>query len=250
MKTIKNRLKVGLKPLYEELFQHCNPYCIEWEAKFSYEKAIVPFVMQWGSDFPSNDNDGILFVGRATNDWYNPGRTVFDIFEGENIIFCREDQMIWVSKNSADNYNTNLSAFWRTIRKISSSCYPDEQDPLSFVAWSNLCKLAPNTGNPNDELYDLQLEDACKILQKEIEILSPKFVILMTGICWADGFISGLNNNEWPKDKVIEELTWGEHKATVFKINGRYIILTEHPQGKDESAHINCLESIIKKYRV
>lgn len=232
METLTQKLHDGLKPLYEELINHCGPYC---------DESVVPFIMQWGKKFPTEERDGILFVGRATNDWLNDDLDVDNLFDGKEKIFNREDQMIW-----AENYN---SAFWRVIRSVSKHFY--SQDELNHVAWSNICKLAPNTGNPNNTLFKLQLLDACNILNKEVEILSPKFIVMMTGLDWADNFISSLNGNEWPSDEqIVAETVWSEpYKATVYKIANRYVLLTEHPQGKDEQSLIKCLIHLISQFK-
>lgn len=74
METLTQKLHDGLKPLYEELINHCGPYC---------DESVVPFIMQWGKKFPTEERDGILFVGRATNDWLNDDLDVDNLFDGK-----------------------------------------------------------------------------------------------------------------------------------------------------------------------
>ena len=56
----------------------------------------------------------------------------------------RDDQMQWVEKqwtSSEDGYNTNRSQFWSVIKGVSTHFYGQEW--FNFVAWSNICKVAP-----------------------------------------------------------------------------------------------------------
>jgi hypothetical protein len=243
MNPLKDRLKEELKPLYQKLIKHTQEYC--------EGKDIFPFIIQWGKDFPSNLNTGLMFVGRATNGWLNEDLDVENMFDesSEERIFNRSNQMTWISKNDDENYNTNHSAFFRVMRRVAQEFYPIK-DEVNYIAWSNLCKLAPDGANPSETLFKLQLNDDCNILKKEVDILSPKCVVMMTGIGWADNFISALNNNEWPEELLVAEDSWAGFPVYVYQIDKHYIILTEHPQGKDEDAHVECLVSIIKKYKL
>ena len=54
------KLKSELSPLYDKLIK-------DVENEQPAEKAF--FCMQWGKNFPNADNDGLMFVGRATNGW-------------------------------------------------------------------------------------------------------------------------------------------------------------------------------------
>lgn len=242
MKSLKDKLKEKLKPLYHDLVNHTRDYC--------EGKVILPFVVQWGKSFPKQENEGILFVGKATNGWYNDDLDVDNMFKenSKDAIFNRPNQMIWVKENAAEHYNTNQSAFWRVTRRVAHVYYP--KDELEHIAWTNVCKLAPDGGNPGDALYKEQLDDACRIFQAEIETLSPKFIIMFTGVNWGWDFICALNDNEDPTpEQTMPFMEWVGYKATPYLINGRIVILTEHPQGKDESAHVECLVNIIEKYK-
>ena len=98
--ALKERLKTELKPLYRNLMEHTQEYC--------KGKTICPFVMQWGKDFPMAANDGILFVGRATNGWLTDDCDVDNLFEGDKRIFDCPDQMVWVKeKEGASDWNSN-----------------------------------------------------------------------------------------------------------------------------------------------
>ena len=70
-----------LKPLFAELMQSVEEY---------QNGGLVPFCMQWGKHFPQEENDGIMFYGRATNGWVTLESDVdklFDINFDDRIFF-------------------------------------------------------------------------------------------------------------------------------------------------------------------
>ena len=158
MKISKKELKDSLLPLYDELL------------KGNSFEDVCTFCLQWGENFPVDKKTGILFVGKAVNGWIHDETDINVLFgETSDRIFARSDQMEWVSRLEGDEkYNTNKSAFWRVIKRVSQHYYPNEKW-YSNVAWSNLCKIAPfKGGNPNDKLYYEQLKSCQKILSKEM----------------------------------------------------------------------------------
>ncbi len=231
-------LRKELKPLYEDLLKSV--------AEFDYDKAT--FCMQWGEDFPFEEHCGIMFVGRATNGWVTECEDVDVLFgDTEDAIFNRPDQMKWIESLSGNTkgYNTNKSAFWRVIKAVTKEFYPEPW--YSHIAWSDVCKVAPwEGGNPNPPLYYAQLKDCKKIFETEIKILSPKVVVLFTGESWSTDFLRYLNGEQGTKS-VCKEY-WSGYECKVYQMNGVTYIRTEHPQGKNEDAHIQCLINLIKKF--
>ena len=168
---MKESLKEKLYPLYNSLL----------ETTIS-EKEIYTFCMQWGNQFPLEEKSGILFVGKATNGWITNSKNIEILFgETENRIFARDDQMKWVGKleNSIKGYNTRKSAFWRIIKNVSEYKY-GKSEWHNKIAWSNLYKLSFEKGNPDAKLKKSQLENCKKILETEIEILKPKYIVFIT----------------------------------------------------------------------
>jgi hypothetical protein len=200
----KDILIKELNPLYEEL------------KEIAGENDSL-FCVQIGDKFP--DSDGIIFYGRATNGWEENCELTKSI--------SRENQLKWV-----EDYNTKRSAFSRIIKGISMFSYPEKW--YDYVAWSNVCKIAPTSGgNPSDKSYYQQLEVCRKIFSKEIEILSPKHVILLTGWSWAKDFLTCLNGNIEPE--LLNEFSWEHYNMHVCKINSVNFIIADHPRGKPES---------------
>ena len=237
MEISKKELKDSLLPLYKELL------------KGNSFEDVCTFCLQWGEDFPADKKTGILFVGKAVNGWIHDETDINVLFgETSDRIFARSDQMEWVSRLEGDEkYNTNKSAFWRVIKRVSQHYYPNEKW-YSNVAWSNLCKIAPfKGGNPSDKLYYEQLKSCQKILSKEIEILSPKFVIMFTS-GWEKDFMFFLNDNNHTKS--VAKINWDGYETKLYKIKDTIFITTLHPQGKNETNHVEVLTNLMKEYEV
>lgn len=201
------------------------------------------FCMQWGKNFSAGD--GLFFAGRAVNGWFG-GNEVREIFgDGKNAAFNRPDQMQWLEDaEGCRDYNTRNSAFWRLIRRISSRFYPENWS--SHTAWSNVCKVAPDAGgNPDAALYRAQLKECREILREELRFLSPRAVVMLTGECWAKDFLEFLNGGVTPD--ALRTKTWGggRYKCSEYKIDGTKVIVSEHPQGKNEDEHVDCILSML-----
>lgn len=232
-------LKNELFPLYGELLENVPA---------PKEQTQCVFCMQWGEDFPKQKGKGVLFVGRAVNGWTERGSLdslFYSEIESERA-FAKNDQMSWVENQWQDSsiYNTAGSAFWRIIKK---SCVTYYSPWYSKIAWTNLCKLSPLTGNPSNAFFNRQFDSSSKIFEKEIEILSPGLVVLVTGMNWADCYLSYLNGNEFPiaiKEDTFEE----KNKVILYQIKGVIFALFERPEGKREDGFINKLKELIEQY--
>lgn len=225
-----------LYPIYNKLFDE------------NQLKNICTFCVQWGKNFPQKENTGILFVGKAVNGWITNETSVDKLFSYSNDekIFNRLDQMTWVENLSGNNkgYNTRKSAFWRVVKKVSINFY--YQDWHSNIAWSNLYKIAPwSGGNPNKGLRNIQTLYCQDLLKKEIEVLSPKFVVMLTS-GWENFFLKYLTNNI--KIKELESIVWSGYVTKLYKIDNVYYITSFHPQGKNEYEHVKAICDLIKKY--
>lgn len=228
-------LKKKLMPFYVELLH----------AMASIKGEKCTFFAQVGANY-LKAKIKIMVIGRACNGWITSSQDINTLFGiSEEAIANRKDQMKWVEDcaGSKDGYNTNRSAFWRVVKRIAKSVYP--KDWYSYVAWSNVCKIAPwKGGNPNDALYYAQLESCKKIFEEEVRQLSPKVVIMFTGYGWAKDFLLYMNKGK--ELKSIKELNWDKYKCHVYYINGTFFILTEHPQGKNEASHAESIIAFIK----
>lgn len=234
---MKEELKKHLFPLYKNLLD-----------KVKNENNIYTFCMQWGNKFPKESKSGILFVGKATNGWVNNSTEIEELFgTTEKRIFDRGDQMKWVNKleNNVKSYNTRKSAFWRVIKNVSEIKNGDDEW-FNKVAWSNLYKVGPEKGNPSERLKKLQIEECKKILETEIKILSPKYVIFLSS-GWEHSFLNYLINKA-EKDN-FKKIKWcNKYETKGFTINGINFITSVHPQGKNEKEHTKVIIEIIENF--
>lgn len=239
--TFAEKLEPQLKRLYQQLIEDVKELPGPKDA----------FAVQWGKLYPQKANEGILFVGRATNQWHTTEENIEVLFgdpgKGDTIFNC-VDQMEWVYNdwNSKKGYATSTSAFWRVIRKVANSFY--ESDELNHVAWSNICKIQTDKGkNPEGRMFDNQIKTCQEIFKTELEILSPQFVIMFIGNYGKREMLSYINGGVMPQE--IEIAGWSSYKAIVYKIGKMIFICSEHPMCKDETEHINCLRNLIQKYK-
>lgn len=231
---LARQLETKLKPLYGTLIR--NVQHIKGAKSF--------FCVQWGKNFPIGEQEGILFVGRATNGWVTDSEELEELFGNDQnkAIFNRENQMEWAEKRLG--YNTRKSAFWRVIRQVAISYYPANWS--SYIAWSNLYKVSPYQGGNPDYSFKAAQENVChEILKNEIETLSPKIVIFLTGKSWAENFILYLNDHQPTKSTAREE--WDKYVCKLYQINHTYYILSEHPERKKEEEHVRSILSLIKQ---
>jgi len=227
-------LKEKLIPLYEELLNG-----------ITLKEKLCTFCVQWGDKFPIEKNEGVLFVGKAPNGWTTTSRNINVLFgDSKSKIFAREDQMEWVHRLEGDvKNNTRTSAFLRVMKQITKSI-SEEGLWYSKIAWSNLYKVSFEKGNPNAKLKKEQLKLCKKILESEINILSPKYVIFLSS-GWENEFLYYLNNST--SNKSVCKVQWGNNYETKgYLISGRIYITSQHPQGKKEKEHIDAILKIIK----
>ncbi len=233
-----NEIKNNIFPIYERLLTDLTEKSFE---------DICSFCLQWGNNFPLEKNSGFLFVGKAVNGWVTDETDVKKLFDINNDkrIFARDDQMEWVNNLSGNTsgYNTRKSAFWRLIEKVAIIHYPEKW--YSNIAWTNLYKIAPSeSGNPNEELKEAQQKYCFELLEKEIEILSPKYVIMLTSD-WEKPFLEYLDDKEKPN--ILSKKEWGECETSMREIKGIKFITSPHPQGKNEGEHKDAIIELINE---
>jgi len=230
---MKDAIKLTLMPLYGQLLK-----------QITIPKDVYSFCIQWGKNFPTENNTGILFVGKATNGWVTNSRDVEVLFgDTKDRIFNRWDQMKWVHDLEKDKgYNTLKSAFWRVIKRTTQSVYGKE-DWYSKIAWSNLYKVSYITGNPDAALKKEQIEICKKILQEEINILSPKYVVFLTS-GWENTFVSHLTKDTQHKWDTLYK--WDKkYEVKICLVDDRIFMCSQHPQGKSEYHHAKVIADII-----
>ena len=251
MGTIENNLENALYNLYDILLKDVNPY----RSKLT---DLYPFIAQWGKNY--QPNEGILFVGRATNGWVSTSDNVNILFgkspqttatyyqaitnKKNELIFNRKDQMEWINKKT--------NAFFLLLLAVCE-LYHTSRD-ATYAAWSNIAKIAPEKSNPNKKLFGLQNNMCHAILKEEINILSPKYVIFITKgrVNWWSSFLTEflgpiyynppLDMEKWSSKNCKEYI------VDYYEINNQKYLITERPEGKSIWEHANAINEIIKRH--
>ena len=190
-------------------------------------------------------NGELMVVGRATNGW----KTEFerkdmrcsnsrDEVALDAYSHAQASEGIcplgWVTAgpNEDNGYNAARSAFWQVARNLLRAIKVADSEPndwSSYLAWSNLYKIAPASGgNPGDALCDAQEEGCKKLFQAELRDFKPKRVLFMTGRCWANTFLE-----KTATETKFKAAVHVEQCGTIVG-NGLKVpyVITGHPQGK------------------
>ncbi len=234
----------------------------EIEREVLYEKVLIPIGKVW-TQLPNTALTGILsvrgarfnqelmVVGRAVNGWDNeilpkqlsdPKRAYQ--YSKEILTSCINEStcpLQWVrdywERQSDKRYCTGRSAFWRVIKRVSLELpvsNDGEANWSSYLAWSNLYKIAPKGGgNPDNKLCQIQFAGCKELIQLETLLLSPKRIVYLTGFDWAETFIpSEPINIERPGD--MEYVCAKGHFLIDKAAAPTRFVVAMHPQGKSE----------------
>ena len=193
----------------------------------SYEKDnLTTFRAQCGKCFPQENNSGFVFYGRSNNGW-NPNCPL-----------------------TMDGVVDHMHRpFFNLMSRVSEHFYPENWN--NYVTWSNICKVVPvSKGNPSDNLWYMQYDYMVEILQKELEILSPKAVILVTGNTAGARWDAPLFEGNNLIDYKMDECEWIEGcNATLYKKDNTIFIITDRPERRAIEPHTNCIINLIEKYK-
>ncbi|MDD4347120.1 MAG: hypothetical protein PHZ11_09625 [Desulfitobacteriaceae bacterium] len=208
-------------------------------------------------------NGNLMIVGRAVNGWTNkwmPSQAdnplkrqsiVQDVFK-LNESKC---PMIWVSElwgncnpDIADKYNTKRSSFWRIVRMVTGEfgvADINNADWPSYIAWTNLYKIAPSeTGNPSEKLKKIQHDIARQIFIEELCQWKPKRIIFFTGRDWVEPFVKPLVSISEVKSVGLAQWV-GKIHIQNDGVHSQFVVLP-HPQGKPGQL---ILSSIIDSFK-
>jgi hypothetical protein len=91
-------------------------------------------------------------------------------------------------------YNTNRSNFWKAATAVRLAMVPPPSKPVpSTLVWTNLYPVAPAAGeNPGVRLSAAQEAAAKALLRAEFELFRPRYSLWLTGMDWAEPFLSFL----------------------------------------------------------
>jgi hypothetical protein len=203
----------------------------------------VPLAPFWPLRGAAYDG-GLLVIGRSVNGWVESWtarqlrepsirRAAVERMrsDAEPADRCR---MAWVTDLAGPNdvYNTNLSAFWRVLRRIvlsDTSTGLDDARWSSRLAWTNLYKVSLGAGwNPGADLQRAQRRSAIELLNREVEQFAPRRVLALTG-GWIGPFSDGLGLHLTTRSGLVEgvgmkgDCAWVVAKHPMMKPEGPFV---------------------------
>ena len=184
------------------------------------------FTTQVGKRYPIELGKGILVYGRATNGWDD---TCHDSIE----------DILW---------NQTRRPFFNLIYYFAWEFYGN--DYCNCVAWGNICKIAPDGGNPSEALWDAQYIGMKEIIRKEVELLSPEIIVLVTGNSAGDRWDAPFFE-VFPDLKEMRHIVWAISKgkectATLFSNGKLKVLLTDRPETRPIQVHVNALLQLLE----
>lgn len=189
----------------------------------------------------------LMLVGRAPNGWEdkydisskeafgNSARKHFENRERWNWIQKNDNGKLYDGEDDNGKYFAH-SRFWAYTGEIYKGLSGGEGDSariwMENIAWSNLYKISPASGNPSNKSLKLQYEEICPdILDKEIEYLRPTHILFETDIDWL-----------FDRIKAHTEIVSGEYIRAKGEYKGADIVIMSRPeQAKKERYVQECL---------
>lgn len=204
-------LSVAFEESYDELLALLGQHC---------DRLPGLLCCHWPTYHPSLYAGDLLVIGQALNGWVveaapckwklpEPRRAT--LAEARRFGETRTP-FTWMSPT------VRSRPFWRLVHLAISRLGLT----LDQIAWSNLAKVAPATGrNPARELLWSQHRLGGAVLRREIEELSPRVVLIVSGRGYAEPFLSSAGiHPDWTSAS-------GLHFAG--RIAGRDWIIVGHP---------------------
>ena len=194
---------------------------------------------------------GLMVVGRAVNQWaigWLPDKVASA--EGrkeiiEDVYKEGEDKKLFTSDSWGDEeqYNTHKSAFWRVVKSVTKELQIADVEKIwrDRLIYTNLYKVSPyEGGNPSDGLCSVQKEACLKLLMEEFIQWTPKWVIFLTGMNWAEPFMKYLKVEGQSYNGLMEF----SGKLFITQSNSTSnIVVAKHPWGKDERKMVDEIKS-------
>ena len=254
MKELKDALAISLKPLYQGMADDLKD-----------KSRMVPFMGAFGEKYAESKLPRILFVGRSTYGWIDHLGWDMDYhfdWEGNR----GKDDRGFARSNQIKKLGKGRSPFWGLIKRVAGGYFficrkrgmVQDGEWYDKIAWSNVCKVSyknhTNGNTDSGEPLEAQRKWCGAILRNEVACLQPKFVVLLVGRNWLNakfpGFMEELGatrvdmgdtNLEWRgrSDKPC-------YMLRVYRCEDTYYLLTEHPQDKNDDAHVKVIKRVVR----
>ncbi len=163
----------------------------------------APFFSDLATDMAAKHK--LLFVGKATNDWYKDHWDTMKV-RGPSEKIIREVQA-WNRKVLEEGGNG--SHFWHTFDAVSAGL---GGHGYSNAVWTNLAEIGQHRANPVGRLLASQADLAARTLKAEICFYQPSLVMFVSGT-YADEIVlraTGTTRGDWK---------WSENNSDLAAID-------------------------------
>jgi len=99
------------------------------------------------------------------------------------------------------------------------------------IVWSNLYKIAPEEGNPNEYLKSVQRNISTELVKKELDEIKPKFCIVLTNESWWKPFAIALKTQKLPFNKEL----YSQIESIEMYKDTKIFITTRPPVGSGDT---------------
>lgn len=187
--------KSELKNKYEELFSYKDRELSFDELIRNWQqypdRALTSYSAYEGPKY-KHSNARLMVVGRAMNGWESDFSSCHSTAELAESVVTQKfdfDEIINGSIIVSDQdgrkrgYSYMKSNFWKLIKHVTSYLSDDPSTWNEQVVWTNLYKISPRfSGNPDWKLIKPTMQTHIDILQKEINLYTPKHILFITGM--------------------------------------------------------------------
>ena len=153
--------------------------------------------------------------------------------------FEREDvcPMLWLTDSK--RYHWKGSAFFRVMQRVSLQIDTERAENWSsWICYSNLLKVGLTEKNitPPVSLRKMQLPCNIRLLQQELEEISPRRVLVLTGTEWFRPFADKLGLKIRGYTGLVEGVAMQDERQWV---------IAKHPMGKRED---DLVDEVMKAF--
>jgi hypothetical protein len=133
-------------------------------------------------------------------------------------------------------YDTSKSPLYRVMQAVTNALRladTTQSEWPSYLMWTNLYKIAPTgVGTPSQSLVTLQHHFCVQMLNEEISEWKPKRILFLTGLDWAEPFLSEIGVAPRQVNGLVSHA--GRIVLPAVGVDAAFVV-GPHPQGKPEA---------------
>lgn len=158
---LRNLYLEELPDIYNTINTHATP--------LQLEKMHGPFMMHVYPEYTESPKK-LMFVGMETHGWED--------FKLKEELYVTFERLVSGYESFMSNREQPNSPFWWFIRDVNKIYGQEELNKT--VLWTNLSKIDIEKNRPTGKLYDHSMSRFINLLAKEITIVAPDILIIMT----------------------------------------------------------------------